>query len=158
MTTTSLDVSDLVKEAPPPANGILSRTPDSNDRLKVVVFGVCQGEVLCEPGYISQAAAAGCTGFPFLKEANLRHYSEVFGNGSPDYAIPKGAQSDPEKLRQLSAFFFWTSWAASTNRPEANLTCTSNWPHEPVAGLKTGHSIGKGAEANAPPTGREPAP
>src|SRR5438093_5739515 len=46
-------------------------------------------------------------------EANLRHYTEVFSNGNTDYAIPKGAQSDPEKLRQLAAFFFWTSWAAS---------------------------------------------
>src|SRR5580765_1374313 len=44
-------------------------------------------------------------------EANLQHYAEVFGNGNADYAIPKGAQSDPEKLRRLAAFFFWTSWA-----------------------------------------------
>ena len=49
-----------------------------------------------------------------------------------DYAIPKGAQSDPDKLRQLAAFFFWTSWAASTNRPGADLSYTSNWPHEPL--------------------------
>src|SRR5581483_3709463 len=43
-------------------------------------------------------------------EANLRHYADVFSNGHTDYAIPKGAQSDPEKLRHLAAFFFWTSW------------------------------------------------
>ena len=38
--------------------------------------------------------------------------------------------TDPVKLRQLSAFFFWTSWAASTNRPGDEITYTSNWPHE----------------------------
>ena len=38
-------------------------------------------------------------------------------NGRAEYAIPPGALTDPDRLRKLSAFFFWTSWAASTNRP-----------------------------------------
>ncbi|MCX6121583.1 MAG: nitric-oxide reductase large subunit [Ignavibacteriales bacterium] len=63
-------------------------------------------------------------------EANVLHYSEVFSKGKSDYAIPSGALNDPVKLRQLSAFFFWTSWAASTNRPGDDITYTSNWPHE----------------------------
>ena len=75
-------------------------------------------------------------------EANLEHYADVFSNGNADYAIPKGAQSDPEKLRQLAAFFFWTSWAASTNRPGADLSYTSNWPHEPlVSNRPTGEAV-----------------
>ncbi len=63
-------------------------------------------------------------------EANLRHYTRVFSEGDTRYSIPAGAQSDPSKLRQLGAFFFWTSWAASTNRPGQDITYTSNWPHE----------------------------
>jgi nitric oxide reductase subunit B len=63
-------------------------------------------------------------------QSNSEHFSEVFSKGNPDYAIPSGALSDPVKLRQLSAFFFWTSWAASTNRPGDEVTYTSNWPHE----------------------------
>jgi nitric oxide reductase subunit B len=75
-------------------------------------------------------------------EANLRHYADVFGNGNASYAIPKGAQSDPDKLRQLAAFFFWTSWAASTNRPGADISYTSNWPHEPlVSNRPTGEAV-----------------
>ncbi|MBA3727195.1 MAG: cbb3-type cytochrome c oxidase subunit I, partial [Armatimonadetes bacterium] len=75
-------------------------------------------------------------------EANLKHYTDVFSNGNVKYAIPKDAQSDPEKLRQLAAFFFWTSWAASTNRPGAELTYTSNWPHEPlVSNRPTGEAV-----------------
>jgi nitric oxide reductase subunit B len=66
--------------------------------------------------------------------ANLAHYSDVFANGRDEYAIPAGALTDPEKLRKLAAFFFWTSWAASTNRPGADMTYTSNWPHEPLVG------------------------
>jgi nitric oxide reductase subunit B len=75
-------------------------------------------------------------------EANLRHYADVFGNGHAGYAIPKGAQPDPERLRQLAAFFFWTSWAASTNRPGVEISWTSNWPHEPLIGNRpTGDAV-----------------
>lgn len=75
-------------------------------------------------------------------EANLKHYTDVFSNGNVSYAIPKGAQSDSEKLRQLAAFFFWTSWAASTNRPGTNFSYTSNWPHEPLVGNRpTGEAV-----------------
>ncbi|HZZ81031.1 MAG TPA: hypothetical protein VFE62_21195, partial [Gemmataceae bacterium] len=75
-------------------------------------------------------------------EDNLKHYTDVFSNGNAKYAIPKDAQSDPEKLRQLAAFYFWTSWAASTNRPNADITYTSNWPHEPlVSNRPTGEAV-----------------
>lgn len=75
-------------------------------------------------------------------DANLQHYTEVFSDGNASYAIPKGAQSDPDKLRQLAAFFFWTSWAASTNRPGADISYTSNWPHEPlVSNRPTGEAV-----------------
>jgi nitric oxide reductase subunit B len=67
-------------------------------------------------------------------EANTRHFSQVFSEGNDHYAIPQGAVSDPVKLRQISAFFFWTSWAASTNRPGDDITYTSNWPHEELVG------------------------
>ena len=67
-------------------------------------------------------------------ENNTKIYSSIFSNGSNDYAIRKNALTDPEKLRKLSAFFFWTSWAASTNRPNDNITYTSNWPHEELVG------------------------
>jgi len=64
--------------------------------------------------------------------ANLTHYRNVFGNGREEYAIPRGALTDPAKQQQLAAFFFWSSWAASTNRPNDTVSYTSNWPHEPL--------------------------
>jgi nitric oxide reductase subunit B len=66
--------------------------------------------------------------------ANLAHYTSVFAQGREEYAIPSGTLSDPERLREMAAFFFWTSWAASTLRPGDTLTYTSNWPHEPLVG------------------------
>ncbi|MCK0156766.1 nitric-oxide reductase large subunit [Cellulophaga sp. F20128] len=65
-------------------------------------------------------------------QQNIIHYSGIFANGNERYAIPVGALTDEAKLKQLNAFFFWTSWAASTNRPGKDYTYTSNWPHEPL--------------------------
>ncbi|KAB2840624.1 MAG: nitric-oxide reductase large subunit, partial [Melioribacteraceae bacterium] len=59
-----------------------------------------------------------------------KYYSKLFTEGKEEYAIQKHAQPDPEKLKKLCAFFFWSSWAASTNRPGDDATYTNNWPHE----------------------------
>ncbi len=75
-------------------------------------------------------------------EANLAHYSDVFANGKTDYAIPAGAVTDKDRLRQLAAFFFWTSWASATNRPNDHISYTNNWPYEPlVANRPTGETV-----------------
>lgn len=74
--------------------------------------------------------------------ANLTHYSDVFANGRTDYAIPAGAVTDEARLRQLSAFFFWTAWAAATNRPGDTISYTNNWPYEPLVGNRpTGEAV-----------------
>ncbi|SEE50710.1 nitric oxide reductase, NorZ apoprotein [Tenacibaculum sp. MAR_2010_89] len=65
-------------------------------------------------------------------KSNVKHYTSIFSDGKEEYAIPKGALTDSVKLEQLNAFLFWTSWAASTNRPNKDYTYTSNWPHEPL--------------------------
>ncbi len=67
-------------------------------------------------------------------EANARHFATVFSQGRPEYAIPRGTVTDPERLRQLSTFFFWTAWASAAYRPGDSISYTSNWPHEPLIG------------------------
>ncbi len=62
------------------------------------------------------------------------YYADIFSHGRDAYAIPKGALSDPAKQREMSAFFWWTAWAASTDRPGKDVTYTQNWPHEPLIG------------------------
>jgi nitric oxide reductase subunit B len=62
------------------------------------------------------------------------HYRDVFANGRPEYAIPPGALGDPARLHEMTAFFFWSAWAAATERPASDVTYTSNWPHEPLIG------------------------
>ena len=73
---------------------------------------------------------------------NTKHFTDVFSNGKDAYAIRIHSLTDPEKLRKLSAFFFWTSWAASTNRPNDDITYTNNWPHEELVNNNpTGETI-----------------
>jgi nitric oxide reductase subunit B len=65
-------------------------------------------------------------------DALSSYYADIFSRGRDAYAIPPGALSDPAKLRQMSAFFWWTAWAASTDRPGTDVSYTENWPHEPL--------------------------
>jgi nitric oxide reductase subunit B len=67
-------------------------------------------------------------------EENLKFYSHLFTNGSEEFAIQRNAQSDPTKLRQMTSFFFWTSWASAANRPGKTISYTSNFPAEPLVG------------------------
>ena len=46
------------------------------------------------------------------------------------YAIPANTIRDPQRMRQLNDFFFWTSWACATDRPGGEITYTNNWPSE----------------------------
>ncbi len=50
------------------------------------------------------------------------------------YAIPKNAIKDRHRMDQMSAFFAWSTWACSTNRPGDDVTYTNNWPYDPVVG------------------------
>ncbi len=66
-------------------------------------------------------------------EANLAHYTQIFRDGHEPYAIQVGAVKDPEAAREMVDFFWWTTWAASTQRPDdSGSTYTQNWPHEPL--------------------------
>ena len=62
------------------------------------------------------------------------YYANVFGAGRAAYAIPQGALTNSVRQKQMAAFFWWTSWAASTERPGSTTTYTNNWPHEPLVG------------------------
>src|SRR6185369_9493154 len=69
------------------------------------------------------------------------HYEGLFGNEASlaklrdQYAMTDDALPVPADRQALTAFFFWSAWAATTDRPgETHLSYTSNWPHEPLVG------------------------
>jgi nitric oxide reductase subunit B len=61
----------------------------------------------------------------------VRYYSRFFSDPDTDHGLRPKAITDPTRLRQLTAFFAWTSWAASTARPGHSYSYTNNWPPEP---------------------------
>lgn len=70
------------------------------------------------------------------------YYANVFSAGRPAYAIQPGALTDKVKQQEMAAFFWWTAWAAHTDRPGSNITYTNNWPHEPlVANLPSSSAV-----------------
>jgi len=76
-----------------------------------------------------------------------KHYGGLFTNDPKlnklreSYAIPKDAIKDPARLKPLNSFFFWTAWAAVTNRPGKEITYTNNWPHEELVGNEPTSSL-----------------
>jgi nitric oxide reductase subunit B len=83
------------------------------------------------------------------------HYESLFGNDPATaelreaYAMKNNTVPDAEHRRDLAAFFWWTAWAATTERPTAagetlaperptveskRVTYTNNWPGEPLVG------------------------
>lgn len=72
-----------------------------------------------------QAAA-----FPAL----VSYYTTLFTEGNDAMSIRPGMVDSPENGRAMTAFFFWTAWTASTNRPDVDYSYTANWPFDPLAG------------------------
>lgn len=81
------------------------------------------------------------------------HYESLFGSGldtaelREHYAMRNDTVDTAEHRRALTAFFWWTAWAATTERQQADglvptqsgvtpkkATYTNNWPSEPLVG------------------------
>jgi nitric oxide reductase subunit B len=68
------------------------------------------------------------------------HYDSLYGDDPAlrqmrdNYAMKEATLPSAEKRQKLGNFFFWTAWAASTERPGTIATYTNNWPPEPLIG------------------------
>ncbi|MEE9121576.1 MAG: cbb3-type cytochrome c oxidase subunit I [Syntrophobacteria bacterium] len=63
-----------------------------------------------------------------------RFWEEMFREGDTGYGfLPDTVKSAEERL-QISRFFYWTGWVASTARPGAEYSYTNNWPHDRSVG------------------------
>ncbi len=58
------------------------------------------------------------------------YFTQPAGNAGlyPNYI------TDPTELKQLTAFFAWTAWATTANRPGHSYSYTNNFPYDPMAG------------------------
>lgn len=66
------------------------------------------------------------------------YYHRLFGDDQSlrgtrqSYAMKEGTLPSADRRTEMTQFFFWTAWAAATERPEGGATYTNNWPHEPL--------------------------
>ena len=84
-----------------------------------------------EEAGVIQLNDAQISAFQDLKD----HYTEMFTN--PDYVEayePSGLISDPDDIRDLTAFFFWGGWVSAADRPGETYSYTHNWPGDKDAG------------------------
>jgi nitric oxide reductase subunit B len=61
-------------------------------------------------------------------------YHTLLSQGSAIHSIPSGWFTDDTQIRNVTAFFSWTAWAASANRPNAPFSYTANFPHDDLIG------------------------
>jgi nitric oxide reductase subunit B len=70
------------------------------------------------------------------------HYGHYFGEPTTRYGLRPGAITDPREIRQLTAFFGWSAWAAAAERPGKGYSYTNDWPPEPLVGNEaTGNTV-----------------
>jgi nitric oxide reductase subunit B len=62
------------------------------------------------------------------------HYRSVFYGQQTRGGAQAQWITDPEDIRKLTAFFAWTAWTATANRPGHAYSYTNNWPPEPLVG------------------------
>ncbi|MBU6247511.1 MAG: nitric-oxide reductase large subunit [Xanthomonadaceae bacterium] len=69
-----------------------------------------------------------------------RHYESLFSNDPAThalrvtYAMREDTIPEMEHRRAVTAFFWWTSWAAAAERPGHSVSYTQNWPYDPLVG------------------------
>ncbi len=79
--------------------------------------------------------------------SNSKYYGSLFTNDPSfaslrdAYSVKENSLNDPERVRMLNAFFFWTSWACITQRPGMDITYTNNWPADELVGNKPSGSL-----------------
>lgn len=64
----------------------------------------------------------------------FQDYQSLLSQGSAVHSIPRGWFTDEAQIRDVTAFFSWTAWAASAHRPDAPFSYTANFPHDDLIG------------------------
>ncbi|MBM7405081.1 MULTISPECIES: nitric-oxide reductase large subunit [Sphingomonas] len=73
-------------------------------------------------------------------ETVASHYVSLFGNDPAtaelreNYAMKNNTVPNEAYRTAMTRFFWWTAWAATTERPGRETTYTNNWPSEPLVG------------------------
>ncbi len=62
------------------------------------------------------------------------YWEKEFGEGDTRYGFLPNTVATAEQRKDLADFFFWTAWAAGTERPDHAYSYTNNWPADRSVG------------------------
>lgn len=72
----------------------------------------------------------------------VAHYQEVFGRERTEGGLQAKLIPTGREVERLVAFFGWTAWTATAQRPGTDHSYTNNWPPEPLVGnVLTGQAL-----------------
>lgn len=111
-----------------------SSLADLDESKKIIVLAMVR-RILKENRYDAGAGTLTFTEVEARSYENQKEKWETYFAGSTGNRglLPKTI-TDPEELKQLTAFFAWTAWASVANRPGKPYSYTNNFPYDPVAG------------------------
>lgn len=125
-----------------------AQVPDDELR-RVVVASLVQREIKqnkyrkdqqvdAPPHQFSPGAVTLTPGQAYAFQQIKQFYREKFGRGGELAGLerfkPQDYVTDPKKVDQLAAFFFWGGWLCGAERPGFKYSYTHNWPYDPLAG------------------------
>jgi nitric oxide reductase subunit B len=61
-------------------------------------------------------------------------WADYFTKPSGDAGLQGKLISDPQEIRQLTAFFAWAAWSSVAQRPGRSYSYTNNFPYDPLVG------------------------
>ncbi|MCK5741830.1 MAG: cbb3-type cytochrome c oxidase subunit I [Chlorobi bacterium] len=64
----------------------------------------------------------------------VKYYSLKFKGKGKEPFTPANFISDENEIKNLTVFFFWSSWACGVLRPGEDASYTQNWPYDKFAG------------------------
>jgi nitric oxide reductase subunit B len=67
-------------------------------------------------------------------QKQVAQWTDYFTKPTNNAGLQTSLISDPQELRQLTAFFAWAAWASVANRPEKPYSYTNNFPYDPLVG------------------------
>lgn len=117
----------------PPADAYLRLPPPPRNQLDELDAKVTRE--LRENRYSPQTKTLELTPAQAYALQQVRKYWEqIFSEGDEHYGFLKNTVPTAKERQDLADFFFWTAWAAGTNRPGLNYSYTNNWPSDPTVG------------------------
>ncbi len=67
-------------------------------------------------------------------QKQLAQWTNYFAKPANSAGLQAALISDPQELKQLTAYFAWAAWASVANRPGKSYSYTNNFPYDPFVG------------------------